>query len=331
MLRTTCLLRTLALCLCLTGAGICARPQDEPPLAVETNAVSVPVVVRDGKNRPILDLKEADFRILQDGRPVEVVYFALDRSPVDVALLIDTSESIRTELGFLQESAFAFPERLATGDRVAVWSFSEKTREVLKLTAPTDQSALAAALRNLEAGGNTALYDAVVTVSKTFSDNRPATARQTRRNCIVLLTDGDDTASRGVTLDAAVTGALASDVSVYVVSRAKVLQKYYRDALSRGHLIAEDRLKIGVQVDRLKRAEVAAVQLAERTGGRALFPERDADLTKAYAEIATELHQRYNIGYALDSPSLDGKFHRLKVETRRRGLRVWAREGFFAR
>jgi VWFA-related protein len=304
--------------------------QDEPALTVETNAVSIPVVVRDAKNRPVLDLKEADFRVSQDGKSVDVVYFALDTSAVDVALLLDTSESVRTELSFLQESAFAFPERLAPADRVSVWSFNENVREVLKLTAPGQTKEIAAALRNLDASGNTALYNAVTRVSRTFAATSKQT-KPTRRNCIVLLTDGDDNASRDTTLDGAVAAALEADVSVYVVSRGKVLLKFFQNALSSGRLTSEERLKVRVQIDRLKRAETSATQLAERTGGRILFPERDADVTRAYAEIATELHQRYNIGYALDSPVPDGSFHRLKVETRRRDLRVWAREGFYAR
>lgn len=316
--------------LLLTAGFTGVRAQDEPALTVETNAVSIPVVVRDGKNRPILDLKEADFRILQDGKAVDVVYFALDTSAVDVALLLDTSESVRTELSFLQESAFAFPERLAPADRVSVWSFNENTRQVLKLTAPKETKEIAAALRGLESGGNTALYNAVARVARTFAATRKQT-KPVRRNCIVLLTDGDDNASRDTTLDGAVAAALDADVSVYIVSRGKVLLKYFRNALSSGRLTAEERLKVNVQIDRLRRAETTAMQLAERTGGRILFPERDADVTRAYAEIATELHQRYNIGYAIEAPSLDGSFHRLKVETRRRDLRVWAREGFYAR
>lgn len=326
-----------------------SRPlaQDEPTLSIETHVVSIPVAVRDGKNRIVTTLRQSDFVLFEDEREVEITYYGLDKTPVDVMLLMDTSRSVREELSALQEAAFDFVGRLNPDDRVSVWSFSDRADRVLGWTPSTDRKAIAAALRGLEASGNTALYDSVRTVSGAFISDPDAPPSRPRRagtpsgesnaflpgnrRCVVILTDGDDTNSRNTNLDQAVVEALRAETSVYVISRSRQEIKRSEDALASDRISSSDRLIARAQRDRLKASEKAMLNLAERTGGRVLFPTDDSEVSASYAEIATELHQRYSIGYTPPGDPYDGKFHALRVECRRPNITLWAREGYFAK
>ncbi len=320
-------------------------PQDEPTLSIETHVVSIPVAVRDSRNRIVTTLKQSDFVLFEDEREVEITYYGLDKTPVDVVLLMDTSRSVREELSALQEAAFDFVGRLNPDDRVSVWSFSDRADRVLGWTSSTDRKTIAAALRGLEASGSTALYDSVRTVSGAFiadPDAPPTRPRRAgtpsneafmpgNRRCVVILTDGDDTNSRNTTLDQAVVEALRAETSVYVISRSRQEIKRSEDALASDRISSSDRLIARAQRDRLKASEKAMLNLAERTGGRVLFPTDDSEVSASYAEIAAELHQRYSIGYTPPGDPNDGKFHALRVECRRPSITLWAREGYFAK
>jgi VWFA-related protein len=333
MMRRNALLIGIALLLGMAPGGMTvAQSQTESALAIETRVVSIPVTVRNEKNRLERNLRPQDFRLYEDGREVEIAYFALDTTPTDVILLVDASLSVKNELSSLQEAAFEFARKLKPNDRISIWSFSHVVRKMLGWTSPGDDLRIAAALRSVESGGDTSLYDAIAKVLKNFDvTNHDAASQSENRRCVVVLTDGDDTSSRTATPDDLVREALRTEAATYVVSRAKVMRRAIEPLMDSERVEAETRLKLKVQFDRLKASDEIMTRLAERTGGRAIFPSQEKDLTQAYVEIAEELHRRYNLGFSPSDGLRDEKFHRLKIETRRSGLRIWAREGYFAK
>ncbi|HNC44278.1 MAG TPA: VWA domain-containing protein, partial [Acidobacteriota bacterium] len=153
----------------------------------------------------------------------------------------------------------------------------------------------------------------------------------TNRRCIVILTDGDDTSSRNTNLDQAITEGNRAEASVYVISRSRVIIRGLERVLDSSGVSSSDRLLARAQRDRMKASEKAMINLAERTGGRVLFPTDDSYVADSYTEIAYELHQRYSIGYTPPGDPHDGKYHSLRVECRRPNIRLWAREGYFAK
>src|SRR5436190_22223891 len=90
--------------LCFAAAGLVLplaaqeKTADEV-IKVSTTLVSVPVIVSDRQGRYIPDLGQADFRILQDGVEQKIDFFAAAAEPINVAVLIDTSQSTREVLG----------------------------------------------------------------------------------------------------------------------------------------------------------------------------------------------------------------------------------------
>ena len=148
-------------------------------------------------------------------------------------------------------------------------------------------------------GGYTALYDAV-TVYLARAGDVPG------RKILVLLSDGEDTTST-VSLAQLLQLVKASPVTIYPVAFSGSFNMGSNRAVtSRGVLN----------------------QLAEISGGTVFAPSASRDLAAIYSAIIEELKAQYVLGYVSDNPKADGKFRRLKVELRGKGLRVRHRQGY---
>src|SRR5260370_25744618 len=112
---------------------------------------------RDGKLIP--NLRKEDFAVWENGVQQRVAYFASVEKPFTVALMIDTSGSTREKLGPIQDAALSFVDQLRPEDRVMVVSFDDRIRVLQEPT--NDRYALRGAIRQVEPGGGTRLYDAV--------------------------------------------------------------------------------------------------------------------------------------------------------------------------
>ena len=69
-------------------------------------------------------------------------------------------------------------------------------------------------------------------------------------------------------------------------------------------------------------------KMADETGGRAFVNTND--LTGAIRTAVDDSAVTYTLGFYIDSDSLDGKFHELKVKVKRPGLEVRYPKGYFA-
>src|SRR6185436_8190488 len=81
-------------------------------IRVDTQLITVPVVVRDQEGRPVAGLTASAFELYEDNRPQRVTTFATSDAPFEVALLLDTSGSTRAEIALIRRAAEAFVESL---------------------------------------------------------------------------------------------------------------------------------------------------------------------------------------------------------------------------
>jgi hypothetical protein len=182
---------------------------DGDTVRVETNLVTLPVVVNDRGGRYVPDLRAEDFNVEEDGAPQKVAFFATVSEPFSVVLMIDTSASTTVEkMRQVQEAAVAFVSQLRPGDRVKVISFDDELRDLSDFT--TDRAALASAIRATRPGKGTRLYDA-------FDVAHRALRRLKGRKAVIMLTDGMDYHSANRTYDDNRRAAEESDVVVYPV------------------------------------------------------------------------------------------------------------------
>ena len=271
--------------------GIAPEPPQRPVFRSTSALVALNVTVQDRSAKYVAGLRPDDFAIYEDGVKQQVRFFESTTVPLDLIVLLDTSASMSDKLRTVHDAASGFLATLRDIDRGAVVSFADRVSILQPLTS--DRAALERAVRSTAAHGTTALNTAVYIALKQFGQRaRPSEA--VRRQAIVLLSDGADTAS-GIDLDDALAVARTSGVSVYTVS----LQ-------SQSHEGPTARIRTE-ESDRALRA------LARETGGLSFFPKPD-ELRSVYRSIATELASQYSIGYIPADERLDGRFRRVVVQ-----------------
>ena len=162
------------------------QPDDQRQIdtvKVDTDLVTVPVVVTDANGKNVPKLQQEDFQVAEDGKPQQIALFATTRLPVSVVLLLDTSASTRDKLTVIQNAAVAFVEKLESTDRVKVISFGSKVRDLSPFSS--DRATLKAAISKTTPGEGTKLYDAVEFALA-------ALRKLEGRKAIVLFSDGVD-------------------------------------------------------------------------------------------------------------------------------------------
>jgi VWFA-related protein len=243
---------------------------------VELVVVRVTVVGRD--NRPITGLTKNDFVVLENGAARPVLHFLSSDVPVDVALLLDTSASMRPMLPKLRVTAATFLGGLRSSDRGLVASFNDRTEILENLTG--DRNRLQHAVQRLYARGDTSLYDGMYVALGTLSSASPTTSR---RQALVVLSDGRDTASN-LQLDDVRQQAIESGVPVYLLLLGD------HDPLPARRFENAYRL-------------FDIIELARESGGQVFRVDEATDLTQAYALIARELSTQYVLAYAVQDPN----------------------------
>jgi VWFA-related protein len=277
---------------------------DEPTrIQVDVTRVSLLFTVTDKKGRFITDLDKNDFEIVEGKRRQTISDFAAESDlPLRLGILIDTSNSIRERFKFEQEAAGQFIDSVMRTnlDKAMVVSFDTSAELVSDLVSDTDK--LTAAIRDLHAGGGTALYDAIYFACRDkLSQDQP---RYKFRRAIVIVSDGDDNQSR-YTRDQALEMAQKADVVIYAIST--------------------NITRIETDGDKVLR------YFAQETGGRAFFPFKVEDLDQSFENIANELRHQYSISYRPEPLKTDGLFHAIDVRVReRKNLLVNVRRGYYA-
>ncbi len=344
---------------------VSVRPQDDGIIRVETELIDVPIQVKDKAGLPLTNLTEKNFVIYEDGKPQELVDFSAAAAPFEVALLLDTSGSARSELMLIKRSALNFIESLRPGDRVAIISFTTERNETEAYAVPEiiseltdDRVALKAALERVGTSNSTPYYDGLIqVVEKIYSDAPEAKFRG--RRALVALTDAVDSASIS---DFAEARELLGDAGVicYFIavntrdffeenllgnceftmrfSQAQI-RRYYKQfgdakierASSFCQLGDFERLAVSKTLYELANAEMA--ELAKTSGG-AVFPAGDLhDARIAFKKVAAEIGTQYKLGYYSSNSAKDGKYRKIKVELKGvpPGATVRARDGYTAR
>ena len=132
---------------------------DEELIKVETSFITIPVSVYDRDGLYIPNLRQADFKIFEDGVEQEIAYFGTTDKPFTVILLIDVSSSTEYKIEEIQQAAIAFVNQLKPEDSVMVVQFDERVSVLAETT--NDRQKIYKAIRRTGFGGGTSLFDAV--------------------------------------------------------------------------------------------------------------------------------------------------------------------------
>ena len=184
-------------------------------ISVDVTRVQLLFTVSDKKGRFVNNLNRTDFELFEAKKPQSIMEFTAESDlPLRLAILIDTSNSIRERFRFQQEAASDFINTVvrAHEDKAVVVSFDSAAELVADLTDDTEK--LTKAVQNLRPGGGTALYDAIFFACRDkLMQDQP---RYKFRRAMVILSDGEDNNSR-YTRDQALEMAHKSDTVIYTI------------------------------------------------------------------------------------------------------------------
>jgi Ca-activated chloride channel homolog len=286
-------------------------PADRSPrplFRTATELVVLPVTVHDAAGRPVVDLRIEDFTVYEEGALQTVTMFETADTPLDLVLLLDTSDSMSIRMDDARDAAMGLVRELRKGDRAAVVLFSDRVHIAQPLTG--DSAALEHAIRGARLVGGTALYEALYIALRDLARERREPTRF-RRQALVILSDGKDTTSKSVTFDDVLAEARRSAVTVFTIMAGE-------PESPRVNLRNSEQLGI----------EYMLRVLAEETGGRAFATTHDDDLASTYSQIAVELGRQYWLAYS-PGPGRSG-FRRVSVHVSGPGLRARTRSGYYA-
>jgi VWFA-related protein len=276
------------------------------------DVVALSVVVTDAEQKFVTGLAAEDFAVYEDGVQQDLSFFASSNVPLDLAILLDTSASMSDKMQTVQQAAMGFAETLDAGDRIAIVDIKDATQVTFPLGE--DVGGAKEAILSTRARGGTALYNGLYTTLKELVKQRRENG-QIRRQAIVVLSDGDDTASL-VSYDDVMLEAKRDGIAIYTIT----LQSKYAIAAA---------ARRGVR--HFSQSEYSMKALAQETGARAFFPTEIGQLTGVYGSIADELATQYALGYTSKNPKRDGAYRRVIVRvTDKPNVRTRTRTGYQA-
>ena len=288
----------------------------------EVNMVSVPVTVRRADGNFYKGLTQKSFKIMEDGKEQEIVFFAEEALPTHIAIVLDISGSVRSEWGTVKYATKRFLENLSSDDSFSLTVFNDNVVQMMDWGRKTDR--VDAVLTSIYCKNTTKLWDAIHVVSSDVFDGVDG------KKVMIIMSDGLDNQSYYSYADA-VRAAVENGVAIYIVSMTKALNNYYDYVIPQmGY--ARDELMYRLQRE-LVQAEAILRRLAHDTGGRVLQSNDFGQLGNVYAEVGEELRNQYTIGYISTNTAKDGTYREINVGVLapdERNVMIAARPGYYA-
>lgn len=262
------------------------------------------VTVTRGQNRT-LDLDQVDFRVLDNGKPQQIITFGRGELPLTAVLLLDTSESMQGErMQAARRGATTFLNGLKEVDEASVVMFSDR---LLRATSfVQDKKVLLRALGETEAVGGTAVNDFLYMSLKMLEP-------RVGRRVVILLSDGADVHSV-VPMSEVLWKARTGQAMIYWIQLDENKRKSY---VSSWRSVEEN--------DKEYQTLIKAV---EESGGRIERIANVGQLEGAFQAILQELREQYVLGYYPSDIKKDGKWHDIRVDIQRSGVKARTRDGY---
>jgi len=319
-----CIFLAAAFLFCAAGVSAQSQPpiQNQPPIQIPrpgapqhgktytlkktVDMVRLPVSIVDKKGNFVPELKENNFRVLENGAPQKISAFSNEDIPIAVGLVIDNSASMRSKRARVNAAALTFVQTSNPQDQMFVVNFNDEYYLDMDTDFTNDPKVLKAALERIDSRGGTALYDAIL--GSVYHLRKAARDKKV----LLVVTDGVDKDSRN-SLASTVRRLQQSNTVIYAVG-------LFTDN-------DDDR-------EDKRQGKKALVALTQATGGEVYFPKTIAEVDDICNRIAQDIRDQYMIGYYPTNTVKDGTYRTVKVElvgVKGHGkLIVRARPGYYA-
>jgi Ca-activated chloride channel family protein len=270
--------------------GIPARAQEagQGVIRVGVNLVLLDATVKNKTGQIMADLKKEDFEVREDGAVQKLDVFSRDELPINVALVLDLSDSIGPFLEPLRDAANTALAALKPDDEAALFTFS--TEAQLRVPFTKDKQEIAKQINSFHAGGATNINDGIFLASQYLLKLPPK-----GRRVIILISDDVGTDAGGQGTRDIVTEAIAADAVLY---NLKIPGYNPPQTMLYASMVP---------------GLVNIRKVMDATGGE-LFDVKDvAHLDAEFRALIQRIKTRYTLGYYTNASAALGKPHKLDV------------------
>jgi VWFA-related protein len=297
---------------CLSRISVQAQDQVTPPIRVDVNLVVLDATVKTKAGQIMGDLKKEDFEVREDGIAKKVELFSRDGLPLNVALVLDLSDSIGPFLGPLRDAAATTLAALKPEDEVALFTFS--TEAELRVPLTKDKTKITDQISSFQAGGATNINDGIFVAAEYLLKAAPK-----GRRVIILISDDVGTDAGGQGTRDIVTETVAADAAVY---NLKIPGYNPPSTLFAASMIP---------------GLVNIRKVTDQTGGEIFDVKNVTNLDAVFRALIERIKTRYTLGYYTSANGAEGKPHKLDVRlassfgTKGRDYVVLAKSGYYFR
>jgi VWFA-related protein len=342
-------------------------PEDkegQDPVKVFTEEVRLPVRATDQSGHFDGAVEIDEVLVLEDGKPQQIR--SMRHIPSNVVLLLDTGGGDLVGLGGMTKStsltravALRILSLMPNGDSIAVIQSSDRAEVLQSWTNNRDQIPRVLKTK-LFAAKRSRIFESMVKAAQLLSD-RPEGSRH-----VVLITDGVQTPGSKVQLAEALKELTVARATVHIISYTRLVQQQHEERKNvtfGGRPKSEDPFKdpdpnaipdrrsagtaivgLGIRFDpamkrRRKAYESEAVSsekwltdLAAETGGTIFLPVAIEEMFTKAENVAREIGAEFVLTYRPTKPLAEakpGEYRRIEVASRRVGLYLRSRRGYF--
>lgn len=305
-------------------------PEPQARIRTRTDLVVVPVTIKNSGGDLVEDLRQEEFRVLEDGKEQQIAFFSQEAVPLAVVILIDNALANKTARQ-VEQSAGAIAAGLAEADEATVMLFAEFPAPVEDFISNHDQ--IHARLKRIKLGetmpgrgsgpmtagprinsqtvgggvrvpsgetprGTKNLDDAIFAAGRVLEH-----AAEGRRRIIVVISDGENSGHNAISYDDCLKLLLSQEITVHA---------------------------IGVGDASLNRLSNPLGRYTTATGGDLHFAKSRADMEAAYPRVTEQARNQYTLGYVPRDTDRSLEYHEIEVKVRRPHLTLLARQGYFA-
>ena len=297
-------------------------------LKVNVDLVVLNLAVVDQSDRHVSNLHREDFELYEDNVPHPITEFLPTEAPFNLALVLDTSSSVRPNLPLIKKAGLEFVHELRSNDRIGIAVFNSAVSQVLSFTS--DRKLLKRTLDNLSVSkfGGSKVYDGVAHSVYRLRE------QSTGRNAIVILSDGMENASRikfdGLRLLLAQSDAVFCPVTILSKQpQIEELETYIRSHPESDPYVANAKASLAVLSETYRTQTRRLLTLAQDTGGKVFTVSDLSQLSGEYAKIAYELRNTYSLAYYPTNTRRDGTLRSVRIAVKNPTYRVRARSNYF--
>lgn len=298
------LVAALLLLATATGLTLATRTpafaqDDQATFKTGTRLVVLYCGVFDKRGRMVTDLPRETFKVFENNTSQEIRVFRREDIPISLGLIIDNSGSMRDKRQKVEAAAVRLVKSSKRNDEVFVVNFNDDA--YLDVPFTSEISKLEEGVARIDSRGGTAMRDAI----SMSIDHLKAEGKKDKK-VLLVVTDGNDTASIGITLEKLVEKAQKSGVLLYAI----------------GILGEEDRREA-------KKAKRAIDSLTKAAGGASYYPDSASEVEQIADQVANDIRNQYVIAYSPSNQELDGTYRQIKVTAGNR-FTVRTRSGYYA-